>query len=100
MSHPDPMHDPENERSDDDLRRTEEDARHHDEYAEHREVIHPICTHTERPNVLSLPSMGNPHMCRECWDLRFKGHKWAHTPKGHTYKWTMCRDGQFRQEEI
>lgn len=26
------------------------------------------CTHTDRPNVLSLPSMGNPHCCRECWD--------------------------------
>ena len=26
------------------------------------------CTHSERPNCLSLPSIGNPFMCRECWD--------------------------------
>jgi len=25
------------------------------------------CTHPERPNVLSLPSMGNPHCCAECF---------------------------------
>ena len=27
-----------------------------------------ICSHPERPNVLSLPTMGSPHVCRECWD--------------------------------
>ena len=25
-----------------------------------------ICNHTDRKNVLSLPSMGNPHCCAEC----------------------------------
>lgn len=38
-----------------------------------------ICVHPERPNVLSLPSMGNPHCCRECWDAQpktpFKGKR-------------------------
>ena len=44
------------------------------------------CPHPERPNVLSLPSLGNPHCCRECWDARnagltpFKGKReaWDH----------------------
>lgn len=27
-----------------------------------------MCQHSDRPNCISLPSMGNPHMCRECWD--------------------------------
>ena len=78
----------------------DDERRHHEEHAERREVIHPVCTHTERANVLSLPSMGNPHMCRECWDLRFKGHIWTHTPKGHTYRNALCRDGEWRQEEV
>ena len=30
------------------------------------------CTHTDRQNVLSLPSMGNPFMCRECWNANVK----------------------------
>ena len=82
MSHPDPQHDAENERADDDLLRAEEDARHCDEYAEHREVIHPVCSHTERPNALSLQSIGNPFMCHECFDLRFKNLKFPrHQPE-------------------
>lgn len=28
------------------------------------------CPHPERPNVLCLPSIGNPHCCRECFDAR------------------------------
>lgn len=39
------------------------------------------CTHPERPNVLSLPSAGNPHCCRECFDASgftpFKGKREA-----------------------
>ena len=26
------------------------------------------CTHADRPSVVSLPSAGNPHCCRECFD--------------------------------
>ena len=26
------------------------------------------CTHSDRPNCLSLPSFGNPFMCIECWE--------------------------------
>lgn len=39
------------------------------------------CTHPERPNVLSLPSTGNPHCCRECYEASgftaFKGKREA-----------------------
>ena len=77
------------DRPDDDLRRVEEDARHHAEYAESREVIHPACTHTERANVLSLPSMGNPFMCRECWDLRFANRPMT---RGHRDAWETRSD--------
>ncbi len=31
------------------------------------------CPHPDRHNVLSLPSMGNPHCCQECWDARTAG---------------------------
>ena len=67
-----------------------------DEYAEMRKIIHPPCTHTDRPNCLSLPSMGNPFMCRECWDLRFKDHKWAggfNETWPNAY-WEMTPDGR------
>lgn len=78
-----------------------DERRRHEEYAERREVIHPPCTHTERANVLSLPSMGNPHMCRACWDLRFKDRPLPPVVRrGHTYRRTIHRDGEWRQEEI
>lgn len=51
------------------------------------------CTHTDRPNVLSLPSMGDPHMCRECWDASggisaFKGKReaWDHDSYDYTVR--------------
>jgi hypothetical protein len=28
------------------------------------------CTHLDLPNVLSLPSAGNPHCCNECFSLK------------------------------
>ena len=48
------------------------------------------CTHTDRPNVLSLPSIGNPHCCRECWDAKpltaFKGKREAWDHNGYDYQ--------------
>lgn len=49
------------------------------------------CPHPERPNVLSLPSMGNPHSCAECWDAAnagmtaYKGKReaWDHNGADH-----------------
>ena len=47
------------------------------------------CTHPERPNVLSLPSMGNPHCCRECFEAsgftQFKGKREAWDHAGYDY---------------
>ena len=31
------------------------------------------CPHPERPNVISLPSIGNPHCCCECMTARLAG---------------------------
>ncbi len=48
------------------------------------------CTHPERPNVLSLPSMGNPHCCRECFDASgftaFQGKREAWDHAGYDYQ--------------
>lgn len=41
------------------------------------------CQHKDRPNVLSMPSLGEfePHCCRECWDAKpltdYKGKREA-----------------------
>ena len=79
-----------------------DERRRHEEYADHREVIHPRCTHKDRPNILSLPSLPNPpFMCRACWDLRFKDRPLLPVVRrGHTYRRTIHRDGEWRQEEI
>lgn len=48
------------------------------------------CPHPERPNVLSLPSMGNPHCCRECLDAQvrtpFQGKREAWDHAGYDHK--------------
>ena len=47
------------------------------------------CPHTDRPNVLSLPSLGNPHCCQECFDARMANH----TPyKGKREAWEYGSD--------
>ena len=47
------------------------------------------CTHPERPNVLSLPSAGNPHCCRECFDAQpitpYQGKRESWDHAGYDY---------------
>ena len=50
------------------------------------------CPHPDRPNVLSLPSSGNPHCCRECWNKRmanatpYQGKREAWDHSGYDYQ--------------
>lgn len=47
------------------------------------------CPHPERQNVLSLPSLGNPHCCLECFDTRMANF----TPyKGKREAWEQGSD--------
>ena len=56
------------------------------------------CDHNDRPNVLSLPSAGNPHCCRDCWNARmagitpYKGKREAWDHNGYDYQ--RVADGQ------
>ena len=50
------------------------------------------CPHHDRPNVLSLPSHGNPHCCQECFDARMANY----TPyKGKREAWEYASDYHF-----
>ena len=64
------------------------------------------CQHRDRPNVLSLPSLGNPHMCRECWDTNVQPKLDALPrpfPKGSEYEYhgpdIMGSDGKLYREQ-
>ena len=59
------------------------------------------CQHTDRQNVLSLPSMGNPHMCRECWDTNVQP-KFDALPRSGDYKaaWESQSDYAYRGDAL